>query len=166
VVSGAAGASEMPLLDPQPEQEATVRTPALVIFQVEPEPRMSTPLPALEIAMAAPEAEALDWVTPRTIPESVPEVELMAEVSWKAVALSALAPVIIVRLKRTSAALSAALREPLRLICRSLIPEAAPTLSRVIIAAPVPLGFKVKAPLEPVAIVKAPESAMLLVVKV
>ena len=155
----------VPWIWPEPELRPTnVPSPAWVTEKLAPE--ISFPLPELVMAMTSPVAEALDWVTPRTMPESVPPVEVLFEVIWKAVALSVLVLVVTVRLNRTSAALSLAVKVPFLVIWRSLIPEAAPKESRVRIVAPVPFGFKVRAPLAPVATVKAPESAMLLVVKV
>jgi len=128
-------------------------------------PEISLPVPELVIVKTSPEAEALDWVTPSTEPVSVP-VPVMLEVNWTKLAVSLRAPaelVTTVLLATMSARASAAVNVPDRLNWVSLIEVVA---SRVWIKAPVPFGFKVKLPLAPVAIVKAPESAMLLVVKV
>lgn len=119
------------------------------------------PDPAWETTIAAPVAEALLWVTPRIIPESVPVAELMLDVNCNAAAESVLVPVTTVRFKNTSGVESLAEMVPVRLIWKSDVVTAAVASSAAMID-PVPFGFKVKLPLAPEAMVKAPESAMLL----
>jgi len=85
----------------------------------------------------------------------------MLEVNCSAAAESVLVPVTTVRLRNTSGVVSLAEMVPVRLIWKSEVVTAA-VASKAAIIEPVPLGLRVKLPLAPVAMVKAPASAMLL----
>ena len=137
----------------------------VVLMLVPSEMDSPLPEPRLEMARTSPEAEPLDWVKPKTEPVSVPEPEML-EVNCTKLAVSFKEPaelVTTVRLARTSARESAAVRVPDRFSWASLT-EVVP--SRVAIKAPVPFGFRVKAPLAPVVMLRAPASAMALVLNV
>ena len=93
-------------------------TPALVTFQVLEVPEISLPVPELEMVKTSPEADAFDCVKPKTEPVSVPVPEML-EVNWMKLAVSFFDPVLsvtTVRLAKTSARASAAVKVPERLI--------------------------------------------------